>query len=117
RCHGASCEGRDPGAMLCGRQPATLRSEPVAGGRRVDVRYSGACSSAWARVSGSRVGDRISIAGPSRPQQSARARDAFDTSGYVFTPMTPAGPRTALRACLRPVRGRAVCLTATPAGR
>ncbi|MFJ6690215.1 DUF2690 domain-containing protein [Streptomyces sp. NPDC091294] len=101
RCRGAACEGQDPMHMYCGSGPDTLTTERTATGARVELRYSPACQAGWARMWGTRVGDRLEVTagGPTRRAQIA---DEVDAESYVYTVMTAARPGSVVRACFRP---------------
>lgn len=101
RCHGATCEGRDPLRMVCGVAPDSIATYRTATGAHVELRYNEQCGASWARMWGTRIGDRVSIdvAGPTR---EVRAVDEVDTETYVYTRMTAARPGSVVRACFRP---------------
>ncbi|MFE9023400.1 DUF2690 domain-containing protein [Streptomyces sp. NPDC007808] len=110
RCRGAGCEAESPTRMKCASAPATLAVRRTATGASVDLRYSAECGTSWARMWGTRVGDRIEMsaagpAGPRRGVRSAEVRNALDADAYVHTPMTAVRPGTVVRVCFRPVAG------------
>ncbi|MFC8147419.1 DUF2690 domain-containing protein [Streptomyces paradoxus] len=106
RCRGAGCEGRSPMQMKCGTDPRTLASHRTAGGAHLELRYSGKCGAGWARMWGTRIGDRLELnAADGGPAHSAKVGDGVAAQSYVYTPMTEASPGTTIRACFRPVAG------------
>ncbi|MFI6014981.1 DUF2690 domain-containing protein [Streptomyces sp. NPDC051243] len=107
RCLGAVCEGKNPMHMRCGAEPTTVATHRTATGAWMELRYSEACGASWARMWGTRVGDRIEMTAGGRagPVRSAEVEDAVDADTYVYTPMTAAPPGTVARACFRPAAG------------
>lgn len=106
RCHGASCEGKDPISMVCGIAPVSIDTHHTATGADVEVRYSERCGTAWARMWGARIGDRVDITGAG-PTHEVRTADQVDAETYVFTEMTAARPGQPLRYCFRPAAAKA----------
>jgi len=107
RCQGAACEGKNPTQMICAAAPDTLASHRTATGARMELRHSEECGTSWARMWGTRIGDRIEL---TVGDHSGRIRDAevendVDADSYVYTPMTATRPGTAVRACFRPSTG------------
>ncbi len=100
-CHGADCEGEDPIRMICGVGPDTLSTRRTGTGAHVELRYSRKCGASWARIWGTRIGDRVRITAAGRSHEG-RVGNEDDTTTYVYTPMVTARPGTALRACLLP---------------
>ncbi|MFD5309192.1 MULTISPECIES: helix-turn-helix domain-containing protein [Streptomyces] len=100
RCRGAACEGQDPMQMYCGAGPDTLTTERTTTGARVEVRYSPGCQAGWARMWGTRVGDRLEMTAGG-PTRRAQTEDEVDTESYVYTVMTAARPGAVVRACFR----------------
>ncbi|MGI5377297.1 DUF2690 domain-containing protein [Streptomyces sp. CA-251387] len=113
RCRGAVCEGKDPMHMKCGATPTTLAEHRTVGGAWMELRYSEECGTSWARMWGTRIGDRIEMTAvgqdgpedPAGPVRSAEVQDAVDADSYVYTPMTAARPGSVVRACFRPTAG------------
>ncbi|MDC0767444.1 helix-turn-helix domain-containing protein [Streptomyces sp. HD] len=128
RCRGAACEGKSPMHMKCGGSPTTLASHHTATGAWLELRYSEECGTSWARMWGTRIGDRIEMTAsghddregsddpnrrddPSRrdnprgPVRSAEVQNATDADSYVYTPMTASCPGAVVRACFRPTAG------------
>lgn len=101
RCHGAACEGRDPMRMICGVAPDSLATYRTSTGAHVELRYSEECGASWARMWGTRIGDRadVTVDGPTR---EVRTVDRIDAKTYVYTEMTAARPGDVVRACFRP---------------
>ncbi|MFC5804728.1 DUF2690 domain-containing protein [Streptomyces formicae] len=100
QCHGADCEGRDPMRMVCGIGPDTLTTYRTASGAHVELRYSKKCGASWARVWGTRIGDRVEVTAGG-PSHGARIADRADAETYVYTEMTAAHPGSTVRACFR----------------
>ncbi|MFJ9814234.1 DUF2690 domain-containing protein [Streptomyces sp. NPDC101151] len=103
-CRGSGCEGRDPIHMACAERPATLASHHTATGAWLELRYSRPCGSSWARMWGTRVGDRIEMTAGG-PARDAKVKDDGETETYVYTPMTSTAPGTVIRVCFRPAAG------------
>jgi transcriptional regulator with XRE-family HTH domain len=117
-CRGAACEGRSPMHMRCGADPATVASHRTASGAWMELRHSEECGASWARMWGTRIGDRIelTVGGGGRgdrgggPTRTAEVEDDIDAESYVYTPMAATGPGTVVRACFRPAAdGRREC--------
>ncbi|MEJ8670558.1 DUF2690 domain-containing protein [Streptomyces sp. MS1.AVA.1] len=112
-CQGAACEGRSPMHMKCAATPVTLARHRTTTGAWLELRYSEECGTSWARMWGTRVGDRLEMSAadrsgadvPDGPVRSAEVQDAIDADAYIYTPMTAARPGTAVRACFRPAAG------------
>ncbi|MGY3203295.1 DUF2690 domain-containing protein [Streptomyces sp. TE5632] len=85
RCQGDPCENRDPMDMICGFGPHTLTEHRTDSGARLQLRYSRGCGASWARVRGTRVGDRVelTVAGPTR---SAEILDTLRREGVHLHP-------------------------------
>ncbi|MDT3724390.1 DUF2690 domain-containing protein [Streptomyces sp. DSM 41972] len=101
RCHGASCEGEDPVRMVCTVVPETVSTYRTATGALVEVRYSEACGTVWARMWGARVGDRVDVT-TGGPVRDVGIMDSADAEAYVYTEMTRARPGSVVRSCFRP---------------
>ncbi|MEU2771863.1 DUF2690 domain-containing protein [Streptomyces sp. NPDC007162] len=101
RCRGAACEGRNPMGMRCAASPVTLATRHTAGGAWLEVRYSKECGASWARMWGTRVGDRLEVTADGRVH-GAEIRTAADVDAFVYTPMTATAPGTTIRTCFRP---------------
>jgi hypothetical protein len=106
-CRGAGCEGKNPMLQRCAASPVTLVSRRLATGAWMELRYSTACGTSWARAWGTHVGDRIEMGAgeDGRPTRGAEVRDRVDADTYVYTAMTATGPGTVVRACYRPAGG------------
>jgi transcriptional regulator with XRE-family HTH domain len=107
RCRGATCEGKSPMHMGCGRAPLTLASHRTSTGAQLELRYSDKCAAGWARMWSTRIGDRLELNrtdGGRRPH-AAEIADGLVAQSYVYTPMTEARSGTTVRACFRPVTG------------
>ncbi|MGI3199160.1 DUF2690 domain-containing protein [Streptomyces sp. GLT-R25] len=117
QCHGAACEGRDPMRMVCGIAPDNLTTYRTATGAHVELRHSQKCGASWARVWGTRIGDRVEITAGG-PTHDVRIRDEDDTDSYVYTEMTAAHPGSTVRACFRPASadGEQECVEARVGG-
>lgn len=115
-CRGKVCEGKSPMHMRCAAAPATLGSRRTASGAWMELRYSEECGTSWARMWGTRVGDRIEMTTGARDARgdggaragrvrSAEVRDDVEADAYVYTPMTAVPSGTVVRACFRPAAG------------
>ncbi|MGN9761673.1 helix-turn-helix domain-containing protein [Streptomyces sp. SD31] len=109
-CRGAVCEGKSPMHMKCDTAPATLASLRTGSGAWMELRYSEECGTSWARMWGTRVGDRIDMTAGGRDGREGRVRSAeveddVAADTYVYTPMTATHPGTVVRACFRPAAG------------
>ncbi|MFJ3308993.1 DUF2690 domain-containing protein [Streptomyces sp. NPDC086549] len=107
-CRGTACEGKDPARMTCAAAPDTFASHRTATGAWMELRYSRACGTTWARMWGTRVGDRIEVTadGPRKGRtRGAEVKDHVDEDAYVHTLMTATRPGTVVRACFRPAAG------------
>ncbi|MFI8193065.1 DUF2690 domain-containing protein [Streptomyces sp. NPDC085946] len=107
RCRGEACEGEDPMRMKCGVGPRTLTTYRTATGAELELRYSAACRSGWARMWRTRIGDRLEVtaAGRGGGVRGVEIEDAVDARSFVYTPMTAARPGTVVRVCFRPAAG------------
>ncbi|MFJ8150448.1 helix-turn-helix domain-containing protein [Streptomyces sp. NPDC096048] len=101
RCRGTGCEGQDPMHMVCGAGPETLTTHRTTSGARLEVRYSERCGASWARMWGTRVGDRLEMTAGG-PTRRAEIQDDVDAESYVYTVMTATRPGDVVRACFRP---------------
>ncbi|MFV0134414.1 DUF2690 domain-containing protein [Streptomyces sp. HMX87] len=111
RCRDAGCEGQNPMHMICGGAPKTLSTHRTATGARVELRYSEECRAGWARMWGTRVGDRLEVAAGG-PTHDVEIADALDAEAYIHTTMTAARPGAVLRACFGPAAdGERECFT------
>jgi transcriptional regulator with XRE-family HTH domain len=105
RCQGAACEGKDPLHMGCGRAPATLATHRTATGAELELRYNARCGTSWARMWGTRIGDRLEVTTGHGPAHGARIRDDVDAEAYVYTSMAATRPGAVVRACFIPATG------------
>ncbi|MGW0150392.1 DUF2690 domain-containing protein [Streptomyces sp. NPDC003333] len=111
RCRGAVCEGKSPMRMKCAGAPRTLAAYRTATGAWLELRYSQECGTSWARMWGTRIGDRLEMsAAPGAGAAEGRVRgvrieDGVDADSYVYTPMTAATPGSVVRACFDPAAG------------
>ncbi|KQX59067.1 MULTISPECIES: DUF2690 domain-containing protein [unclassified Streptomyces] len=110
RCAGADCTGQDPEAMGCGGELATTVARARVGTALIEVRYSGTCGAAWARITGAAPGDTVSVEAASTVRNATVAPDA-DTAAATdaYTPMVAVGSGTAARACGALANGREGC--------
>ncbi|MFE7445403.1 DUF2690 domain-containing protein [Streptomyces chartreusis] len=113
RCRGEVCEGKSPMRMKCAGAPLTLASYRTATGASLELRYSQECGTSWARMWGTRIGDRLEMsttggAGDGRVR-SVEIENGVDAGSYVYTPMTAADPGSVVRACFDPVAGGEEC--------
>lgn len=113
RCQGQVCEGKSPMRMKCAAAPQTLASYRTATGASLELRYSQECGTSWARMWGTRIGDRLEVsatggAGENAGDRRVRGveiRDGVDADSYVYTPMTASDPGSVVRACFDPSAG------------
>ncbi|MFC5215726.1 helix-turn-helix domain-containing protein [Streptomyces coerulescens] len=116
RCRGEVCEGKSPMRMKCAGAPQTLASYRTATGASLELRYSQECGTSWARMWGTRVGDRLEMSatggsgGAGGGTGDGRVRgveiqNGVDADSYVYTPMTAADPGSVVRACFDPAAG------------
>lgn len=109
RCDGADCAGKDPEAMGCGGRRAVSPSRGLAGGALIEVRYSGVCHAAWARISGAAPGDRVTISALGHSLTARVERNGAAYTAMVEAPQDAAkviacGTTTAgIKGCARPV--------------
>lgn len=92
KCHGNSCQGKDPQTFACTMDASNVmtRGEKK---RSLEVRYSKRCHAVWARIIGGNAGDRIIISGSSGKQSGT-----IDFGTDAYTRMISAGGRS-IRAC------------------
>ncbi|MFJ2608941.1 MULTISPECIES: DUF2690 domain-containing protein [unclassified Streptomyces] len=113
-CGGASCAGQDPMAARCAAAPVTLADHRTATGAWMELRYSPVCGTSWARMWGTRVGDRIDMT-PGGGE--ARVRTPTEADTYVYTRMTRTAPGTRVQACFHPATGApGECVTSRVTG-
>ncbi|MFD3487832.1 DUF2690 domain-containing protein [Streptomyces sp. NPDC058665] len=101
QCRAEDCEGRDPMRLVCGIAPDTLATYRTATGAHMEVRHSEKCGASWARMWGTRIGDRLEIT-VGGPDHGVRVKDRADTETYVYTDMTAARSGGTVRACFSP---------------
>ena len=104
-CRASSCEGKNPMAMFCAATPDTLATRHTTTGAWLEVRSSKECGTSWARMWGTRVGDRLELTAGGRVR-SAEVETAVEADNFVYTPMTVTRPGTVLRTCFRSAAGR-----------
>ncbi|MFD5848431.1 helix-turn-helix domain-containing protein [Streptomyces chartreusis] len=121
RCRGEVCEGKSPMRMKCAGAPLTLSSYRTATGAWLELRYSQECGTSWARMWGTRIGDRLEMSatggsgdgggngGGNGRVRSVEIQNGVDADSYVYTPMTAADPGSVVRACFDPVAGGEEC--------
>ncbi|MFD4523155.1 DUF2690 domain-containing protein [Streptomyces sp. NPDC058470] len=107
----------DPMRMDCGSGPDTLTTYRTATGAHVELRYSEKCGASWARMWGTRIGDRVEVTAAG-PTHDVRIGDKEDTETYVYTGMTAAHPGSTVRACFQPASadGERECVEARVGG-
>ncbi|MFI2210287.1 DUF2690 domain-containing protein [Streptomyces sp. NPDC020141] len=70
-CKGETCDGLDPEKAGCTRGTVTLRDD-WAGLMRLEIRYNPRCETVWAKLTGARPGDTVSITtSPGRRQSTS----------------------------------------------
>ncbi|MFI2431327.1 DUF2690 domain-containing protein [Streptomyces sp. NPDC018693] len=99
-CHEAACDGRDPMSLVCGISPDSLATYRTATGAHVELRYSEKCGAGWARMWGTRIGDRLDVTADGAAQY-VRVEDQDDAETYTYTAMTAVRPSGTIRACFR----------------
>ena len=111
-CRGAACEGKSPIRMVCAAGPDSVASHHTATGAWMELRHSKECGASWARMWGTRIGDRIEMttvdgrkSRSSHSGRSAEVENDVDAESYVYTLMTATRPGTVVRACFRPAAG------------
>ncbi|MER7569674.1 helix-turn-helix domain-containing protein [Streptomyces sp. NPDC097941] len=107
RCRGADCEEKNPIRMVCAAAPDSLASHRTTTGAWLELRHSEECGTSWARMWGTRIGDRIelTVADHSGRIHDAEVENGVDAESYVYTPMAVTRPGTVVRACFRPAAG------------
>ncbi|MEV4941090.1 helix-turn-helix domain-containing protein [Streptomyces zaomyceticus] len=100
-CSGPDCTGQDPEAMGCGGPLATTVAVARVGGARVEVRYSGTCAAAWARITGAAPRDTVTVeAGETvRRATVAPGTDTATVETDAYTPMVAVDSAAAAKAC------------------
>ena len=91
--------------------PDTLAERRTASGAWLEVRYSPECGTSWARMWGTRVGDRLEFTAGG-PVRAVRVKDAVGADSFRYTPMAVTRPGAVLRACfLAAGAGATECFT------
>ncbi|MFF7889299.1 DUF2690 domain-containing protein [Streptomyces sp. NPDC020794] len=112
-CRGDQCRGREASAMACDVDAASYADLRI-GLSHVELRMSPNCAAAWARISYSSVGDRVTVQDRAGRGETATVIDEASTEQYVVTHMLPVHSPTQVRACWKPRAGGSRC---TPWGR
>ncbi len=114
QCQNLTCNGKDPASSFCAlpTTSATLATYHARGGEQIDIRYSSRCLAAWARVSKSKIGDRIEITAIDGRKYESRVMDHWDAQGYVYTRMAGIGRQHYVHVCLEPATGKKEFFTA-----
>ncbi|SEF55728.1 Helix-turn-helix domain-containing protein [Actinacidiphila yanglinensis] len=116
-CQGPACDGKSPASTFCGVHLVNLTTFRATGRERIDIHYSRSCDTAWARLSRSRVGDRITVSAGTGRSWDVRVTDGYDAQGYVYTPMAVVDAHRKVTVCLRPSTGAGQCFAArAPSG-
>ncbi|MGK5498340.1 DUF2690 domain-containing protein [Streptomyces sp. URMC 125] len=105
RCSGDDCTGHDPEAMGCGGPHARTVAQAPVDGAHVEIRYSGACRAAWARVTGAARGDTLSVTA-----RDAAQEETVGEAGEAYTPMVAAADPAAPSACVVSAAGPRGCV-------
>ncbi|MEO3755046.1 helix-turn-helix domain-containing protein [Streptomyces sp. B6B3] len=107
-CHGTSCTGRDSdtGETGCWMDAATHATREIEG-RTAELRVSGTCAAAWARLVEPRAGDELWIEAGDR-RQSVQASAA---NRYLLTMMLGIERPAEARVCFALADGTAGCTT------
>jgi transcriptional regulator with XRE-family HTH domain len=101
-CHGATCDGMDPGRASCGlpgRPDSLGPPHHTRTGTGVEIRYSSVCAAAWGRIWHAKVGDVLELSAPGVRPRKVVIDSTADTDVYRFTAMIGAPDRTGLRLC------------------
>ncbi|MER6469701.1 helix-turn-helix domain-containing protein [Streptomyces collinus] len=108
-CRHRSCQERDPLTTRCGAEPRTLAEHETATGAWIQIRYSPACGTSWARMWGAALDDRVEVraGGTNGPVHSARVTNRTEADTYVHTLMSVVDSRTSVQACFTPAEGGA----------
>ncbi|MFI1294146.1 DUF2690 domain-containing protein [Streptomyces sp. NPDC020792] len=107
-CSGASCTSVEPTTTVCA-QDATTAYTGRSYGVHVELRYSRRCHAAWAKMSGTSPGDRITLAVGNDDENSQEYRQ--QTGHDAHTRMIHVDDMSGVRACAI-VEGRGtVCAT------
>jgi hypothetical protein len=107
-CQDANCAGADSMDMACGVDAATY-AEARIGVTLVELRISRLCQAGWARVSHSRVGDRVLVETHDHWTQIATVRTPAEGGQYLPTRMLPEDAPSDLHACLERGHAAPVC--------
>ncbi|GGZ15636.1 hypothetical protein GCM10010387_05060 [Streptomyces inusitatus] len=83
-CKGETCDGLDPEKARCTRGTVTLRDE-WAGLMRLEIRYNPRCEAVWAKLTGARPGDTVTITTSPTRRQAAKV----DWGKTQYTTMLP----------------------------
>ncbi|MFE1292706.1 DUF2690 domain-containing protein [Streptomyces sp. NPDC058751] len=109
RCGGASCAGKDPENMGCGRLLATTATSVTVGTALVEVRYSETCGAAWGRVTRGAAGDRVEVSTVAGGAAAVRRAAVVGTDVYTYTPMVVVKGAGDVKVCVTLGSGRVVC--------
>ncbi|MFD8075381.1 DUF2690 domain-containing protein [Streptomyces sp. NPDC059718] len=112
KCTGQDCTGKDPEGMGCGGGNARTAAAAWVGGAYVEMRYSGVCAAAWARISAGAPGDTVSVTEAGGAHRSQHSRIGQDPAAY--TSMLAVRTPGAARACATLTTGPHGCATPPP---
>ncbi|TXS58809.1 XRE family transcriptional regulator, partial [Streptomyces sp. me109] len=107
KCGGEDCTGKDPEKTGCGGRSATTPTSITVGTTLVEVRYSGTCGAAWARITRAVAGDSVVVSAGAADQRAGVKGD--DTDAY--TPMVAVGDGAGAST---PARHLTACTPAAP---
>ncbi|MFF4970556.1 DUF2690 domain-containing protein [Streptomyces sp. NPDC001083] len=105
KCGGEDCTGKDPEKTGCGGRSATTPTSITVGTTLVEVRYSGTCGAAWARITRAVAGDSVVVSAGDADQRAGVKGD--DTDAY--TPMVAVGDGAGAKACVTLGSGQRGC--------
>ncbi|MFJ9028482.1 DUF2690 domain-containing protein [Streptomyces sp. NPDC102274] len=106
KCGGDACTGKDPEEMGCGGEFVETVSSATVGTALIEVRYSKACSAAWARITRAVVGDEVRItAGGETSGQTGEV----ETATNAYTAMVAAPDSAGAKACATLASGETGC--------
>ncbi|MTD57179.1 helix-turn-helix domain-containing protein [Amycolatopsis pithecellobii] len=98
-CRGTQCTAGDAQGMACGLDAASFADLQV-DGTYLELRISDQCQAAWARVSHTAIGDRVSVVDERGQAETISVSDPTVPDTYLPTRMIAADQHSHVRACL-----------------
>ncbi|MGW7514402.1 DUF2690 domain-containing protein [Streptomyces sp. NPDC054796] len=89
KCHGSTCDGKDPVDKGCGGDAWTSAAEQPEKSY-VEVRYSSVCRAAWARIKSAHPGDRIELVREDGRTYDETVPDDANLAAFTFMLGAPA---------------------------